>query len=378
MRLTILSFVFIVLYHVSVAQVSIANNNVQSNNNCPLMEVNLYSNDNGIVEVSYCNHGNTTAIGAYVEIEVTNDLLITQATIPVSSVVGKKYTFHLGDVNSLECTAFYIEIPNAENKIHCTNVRIYPDDPCQAMIDQYIINSNNDTLDDDDDAGNDDDNNGINTTVAFSSNMQYSTPGTPLLGQGGTNSVYEDHVFLNNIPTWDSLLLVLTNSNILPNITTPNTSSTTSVVSSLDDIPALVSAELCSSNGGTTVIARDQAVTTSVDNRTIFGATTDNNDQAPSNTITTETSNYLEEYQAVVVRLYPNPFSTTATITIDGANYQQSRLEILDLAGKTIQSLQVDKQQNITLHRENLSQGVYFYRLIGDNTVVHTGKFVVR
>ncbi|MFT5646913.1 MAG: hypothetical protein ACI976_001599, partial [Aureispira sp.] len=70
--------------------------------------------------------------------------------------------------------------------------------------------------------------------------------------------------------------------------------------------------------------------------------------------------------------------STTATITIDGANYQQITLEVLDIAGKSIQSLQVNEQQRITLHRGTLSQGVYFYRLIGDNVAVHTGKFVIR
>lgn len=376
MKLTILSFVFIVLCHVSVAQTPITNNNIQSNNNCPLMEVTVNSNNNSdIIEVSYCNHGNVTAIGVYVEIEVTDDLLINQATIPVSSIVGTKYTFQLGDVNSLDCAAFYIEIPNVEDKIHCTNVQIFPDDPCQAMIDQYIINNTGS----DDDGGDND----INTTaVTVSADMHHSIPGPPVLGQGGTNSVYEDHVFLNNIPTWDSLLSVLTNSGVLPNLVT-NTSGTTNSAKGLDDITSLSSAKVCSDNGtggGGTVIIRDiasQTTSIATDDRTIFGTTNTNNNQTVLNTVTTETVNEIQENKEVVVRLYPNPFSTTATITIDGANYEQTRIEVVDLAGKSIQSLQVNKQKSITLHRRDLNQGVYFYRLIGDDAIVHTGKFII-
>lgn len=376
MKLTILSFVFIVLCHVSVAQTPITNNNIQSNNNCPLMEVTVNSNNNSdIIEVSYCNHGNVTAIGVYVEIEVTDDLLINQATIPVSSIVGTKYTFQLGDVNSLDCAAFYIEIPNVEDKIHCTNVQIFPDDPCQAMIDQYIINNTGS----DDDGGDND----INTTaVTVSADMHHSIPGPPVLGQGGTNSVYEDHVFLNNIPTWDSLLAVLTNSGVLPNLVT-NTSGTTNSAKGLDDITSLSSAKVCSDNGtggGGTVIIRDiasQTTSIATDDRTIFGTTNTNNNQTVLNTVTTETVNEIQENKEVVVRLYPNPFSTTATITIDGANYEQTRIEVVDLAGKSIQSLQVNKQKSITLHRRDLNQGVYFYRLVGDDAIVHTGKFII-
>jgi hypothetical protein len=338
------------------------------------MEVSINSNSgNGIIEVSYCNHGNTTAIGAYVEIEVGNDLLITQATIPASSVVNNKYTFHLGDVNSSDCAAFYIEVPNAMNEIYCTNVHVFPDNPCQAMIDRYIVNSTGD-----DDGGDDDGGDDI-TAVTFSADMDYLTPF--LVGGGGTNSVYEDHVFLDNIPTWDSLLLVLTNSGVLPNIELPDGSNTVAI-NSLSDITTLASSELCSNKGsqGGTIVIRDylsQTTNTAMGDRTILGTKTDNNQVSLDATTTVRTNN-LEENKEVVVRLYPNPFSTTATITIDGANYQQATLEILDLAGKSIQSLQINEQQSITLHRENLSQGVYFYRLIGDDVTVHTGKFVVR
>lgn len=377
MRLNILSFVFIVFWQVSVAQVSVTNNNLQSNNNCPLMEVSISSNNNsGIIEVSYCNHGNAIAVDAYVEIEVTNDLLITQATIPVSSVVNKKYTFDLGDVNSLNCGAFYIEIPNVDKRVHCTNVRIFPDDPCQGMIDQYIIDRTGA------DEGDDDDNNGsgINAgTATFSEELYHSAPGVPLLGQGGGNSVFEDHVFLNNIPSWDSLLSVLTNSGVLPNVTNTSTSGTASTMNGLNDITTLVSAELCSSNSGGTVVLIDVVTETRGLDRTVDNSQgTSNGTTATTTTdeVTTTTDRY--ENKEVAVRLYPNPFSTTATITIDGANYQQITLEVLDIAGKSIQSLQVNKQQSITLHRETLSQGVYFYRLIGDNLAFHTGKFVIR
>lgn len=398
MKLPILSFVFIVLCHVCVAQVSFTNNNTQSSQNCPLMEVSISSNNNGIIELSYCNHGNASAVGAYVEIEIANDLLITQSTIPASSVLNKKYTFSIGDVNSLDCGAFYIEIPNIDKSIHCTNVQIFPNNPCQAMIDRYIVNNTNN--DDDDDDDNDDDNWTNSTAVTFSAEMYHSVPGPPLLGQGGVNSVFEDHVFLDNIPTWDSLLFVLTNSGVLPN-TGNGTGQNTNTANAVDDITTLTSAELCFTSNGSSVVFTDilsQTTSIATGDRTVLGGSVNDNqtfsnggavrsegkklgvnsnkNQATSDEIRAVEQKY--ENKEVVVHLYPNPFSTTATITIDGANYQETRLEILDLAGRTVQSLQFNKQESITLHRENLVQGVYIYRLVGDNVAVHTGKFVIR
>lgn len=383
MRLPILSFVFIVLCHVSIAQTPVASSSLQSDNSCPLMEVSINSNNHsGIVEVSYCNHGNRTAIGAYVEIEITNDLLIAQSTIPILSVIDKTYTFYLGDVSHSTCAAFYIEIPNVDNKIHCTNVRIYPNDPCQEMIDRYNANHTGDNNDGNRFDEDDDRDHVIDPATATSSAELYQmVPGLPILGQGGNTSVFEDHVFLNNIPTWDSLLVVLTNSGVLPNTVTADPSGSTNPVNSVHDIATLVSAELCSGKKvGTVVLSDHLGQTTSsiaVSDRTLSGTTVSNN-QASSNQEPTKTANNKYDNKEVAVRLYPNPFSTRATITIDGGSYKQTTLEIIDLAGKTIQSLQFNEEETITLYRGNLSQGVYFYRLIGDNTSVHTGKFVVR
>jgi hypothetical protein len=364
------------------------------------MEVNVSSNNNGILEVSYCNHGNTSAQGAYVEIEITNDLLITQSTIPVSSLVNKKYTFNLGNVNSLDCGTFYIEIPNLDKRIHCTSVQIFPTDPCQAMIDRYIINHTGDTGNTGDNGGDGDDDNNVNTAVTFSAEMYYSAPGTPILGQGGTNSVFEDHVFLDNIPTWDSLLFVLTNSGVLPNIGNTNTTNTASTIDDLNDITTLTSAELCLRSNGTSVVLTNvisQTASIATDDKTILGGGAGNGNQASSNgsvindrtilggeldgnsagLIDVENESYKYADKKVVINLYPNPFTNSATITINGGSYKKIRLEVLDLSGKTIQSLQFNEEQEITLRRNNLNQGVYLYRLIGDNVSVHTGKFII-
>lgn len=373
MKSTILSFVCIVFWHVSAAQILGTSSSQENQNydNCPLMEVSISSNNySGILEVSYCNHGNTIAIGASVEIEVTNGLPITQTTLPVSSVVGQTYTFYLGDVNSSDCGAFYIEIPNVEDKIHCTNVQIFPNDPCQGMIDRYALHITGDT----DDANVDDTH---TISVTFTEQMQRSAVGPPLLGQGGTNAVFEDHVFLNHIPTWDSLLSVLTHSGVLPSTTIVPTAVT---MNTLNDISALASAELCSSRAGSTVVLGNtlsQVTNLAVGDRRASGTTVDNN-QTASTALTIKTHIDTYKNKKVAVRLSPNPFSESATITIDGPKYQQTTVEIIDLSGKSIQSLQVNEEQGITIHRKDMSPGVYFYRLIGDNIAVHTGKFVVR
>lgn len=394
MRLTILSFVFIVLWHVSVAQVSSKNNFSQEEQDCPLMEVSLNSNDNDILEVAYCNHGSVLATGVYVEVEVSSDLFIARSTKEFSSLINKKYTFNIRNVESAKCGKFYIEVPNVDERIHCVSVQIFPNDPCQTMIDQYLTDN---TGSENYGSRGDFDTNPVSVTLA--AERYHSVPNTLTLGegQGGSNSVFEDHVFLDNIPTWDSLIVVLENSGVQPDSINTNTQNAISIMNGLNDITVLTSTELCFKSRGSTVVLTDvlsQTTSIATDHQTISGGNV-NGDLTSSDgsvisdeklaggglngneaIIDLERKNY--EYNKVEVNLYPNPFTSTATITIDGASYKKMRLEVLDLTGKTLQSLQFNEGEAIILNRDNLNQGIYLYRLIGNDVAVHTGKFIIR
>lgn len=404
MKSTILFFSFIVtfMYNVSIGQT--LNNkqnsiNNQADNNCPLMEVNIVAaeNNSGLYGISYCNHGHAPAKNAYIEIEISDGLMITQSTFPLGSIdyINGKYTFYLGDIAGLACSDFFLEIPNVSNILHCTKVHIYPDAPCRVMIDDYISNNN---LGGNGGGGNGD---GITMMASVTDGPQAVPAASILSPTGASNLIYEDHVFLNNVPCWDSLLLILSSGNGSvnnnQNIATNNISINTSLFDkwnttngatqmNVDAAFALLPIdEYCYSNqdGGNTNI------TTNIAQNTIIDITKEKpnlnrpNDFSSMNTINNNSDasivNGLKEETSstISINVSPNPFTVATTIEINGINYQDIQVQILDVSGKTIKILQTE-QQPITVQRDNLSQGLYFYRLIGDQKLVQTGKLVVR
>lgn len=58
-------------------------------------------------------------------------------------------------------------------------------------------------------------------------------------------------------------------------------------------------------------------------------------------------------------------------------NYAQLQLTVFDVMGREIQTIQSTSNQ-IVLPRNNLVQGVYFYRIEGDGQVLDTGKLIVQ
>jgi len=86
----------------------------------------------------------------------------------------------------------------------------------------------------------------------------------------------------------------------------------------------------------------------------------------------------ITKNQNNIVSLYPNPFSNTCTIRIDGNNLSNAEFNVYDLLGQEIKSISIGNNKEITLSRDNLSSGMYFYRLIQNKTeVISNGKFVI-
>ena len=81
------------------------------------------------------------------------------------------------------------------------------------------------------------------------------------------------------------------------------------------------------------------------------------------------------------ISLFPNPFSTTATLSI--RNYElgirNGAVQIIDLLGQEVKSIPIINQKEITINRDNLADGMYFYKIIGDNgESVAVGKMVIQ
>jgi len=85
--------------------------------------------------VSYVNEGTLTASGAYVEVELDEELTYLSSTIPPSNINGNVYTFQLGDVTSTGAGDFRIITELAcdgiaQGQAVLAKAHIYPDTLC--------------------------------------------------------------------------------------------------------------------------------------------------------------------------------------------------------------------------------------------------------
>jgi hypothetical protein len=79
------------------------------------------------------------------------------------------------------------------------------------------------------------------------------------------------------------------------------------------------------------------------------------------------------------ILLSPNPFTTTSTLTLQGT-YHNPSLFIYNLLGQVVGTLHATAlpNQQITIRRNNLPAGMYFYKLIDENKeVLGVGKFII-
>lgn len=79
------------------------------------------------------------------------------------------------------------------------------------------------------------------------------------------------------------------------------------------------------------------------------------------------------------VNVYPNPFETSTTIEIESEQvYQDIQLQVFDATGRLIETVHSKENSSIILHRRQFAQGIYFYRLMGDDQLINSGKLIVR
>lgn len=74
--------------------------------------------------------------------------------------------------------------------------------------------------------------------------------------------------------------------------------------------------------------------------------------------------------------IFPNPFSTQTTFQTDNL-LQNATLTVDNCFGQTVKQIKNISGQTITLHRDNLTSGLYFVRLTEDSKVIAIKKVVI-
>jgi hypothetical protein len=79
-----------------------------------------------------------------------------------------------------------------------------------------------------------------------------------------------------------------------------------------------------------------------------------------------------------LIGLYPNPFSSETILRSNSKiSIHDASLYIYDMTGKVVRIHQNINTNAISIHRENLTAGIYFYKFSTDDQILSTGKFMI-
>ena len=88
------------------------------------------------------------------------------------------------------------------------------------------------------------------------------------------------------------------------------------------------------------------------------------------------TSGISEVNEIHAISVYPNPFNSSATIQFN-SEMRNAELNIYNLFGQKIKTINNISQQEIKLYRDNLPSGMYFIYLTEDDKTIMTDKLVI-
>jgi blue copper oxidase len=91
--------------------------------------------------------------------------------------------------------------------------------------------------------------------------------------------------------------------------------------------------------------------------------------------VDTSTVSAMQQSEKVNVKLFPNPFSDKATLMLDIDLVENLSLEIYDLQGKMLRSLQNISSKSIEIDRKGLPSGNYFYTLKSNHKIIYSSMF---
>jgi len=91
-------------------------------------------------------------------------------------------------------------------------------------------------------------------------------------------------------------------------------------------------------------------------------------------------SSLSEPQRLAEIKVFPNPFKDRTTFKINSdQHFEQIQLNIFDIMGRKVKSIQSsNSDQQITLERDGLTTGVYFYQLQSNGKLLDSGKVVVQ
>ena len=350
---------------ISYGQLSTSSATEATTTGCPDLAIQLTTpkENNTFYAISYCNVGEAVAENSYLEIYLDSDLSIVQATEPLQYKSGGTYRFLIGDVAAGACGSMYFQIPQSLIKSHCLYVFAATALPCTP---EPIATYSTRTSEGD----------GTTTTTTSTNDGSYTLTQAELdltptgIGTGSySDPIFEDHVFLDFVPTWDSLMSMF--SDLQTYSFDANDSftvtSTLVVVPVEEELPLHAMASYC----------RRQAATVSSSVSYATRGTNDNTTQNMSNSTdnTLDASNWsIKEEQSIV--LAPNPVQQEARLEVIGYGEGNLQVEVFSVLGQQVAYLE-SQDQVVFFQVGQWNRGIYFYRLHIEGQFIKSERFVV-
>lgn len=87
-----------------------------------------------------------------------------------------------------------------------------------------------------------------------------------------------------------------------------------------------------------------------------------------------------EEKSNSSLSIYPNPFSTSATLEIKNVEFGMKNVElrIYDLLGRDLNGFVIRNSDSFIISRNNLPNGIYFYKVRNKKEIIANGKMVIQ
>ncbi|BDS09869.1 T9SS type A sorting domain-containing protein [Aureispira anguillae] len=86
----------------------------------------------------------------------------------------------------------------------------------------------------------------------------------------------------------------------------------------------------------------------------------------------------LQDAPKILVNAFPNPFTYGTTIQVNDEEYDNLTLMVYDLMGRQVTVLSEENTNQIELPRNNLENGVYLFKLLGNGKPISSGKIVAQ
>jgi len=74
---------------------------------------------------------------------------------------------------------------------------------------------------------------------------------------------------------------------------------------------------------------------------------------------------------------YPNPFNEHTTIELGNSKNAEFRLMVFNMQGQVVKTIDHISGKQVKVEKEDLVNGMYFFQVLSENTIVGTGKFVL-